>query len=66
MKPNHISPYDALTASADMHAHVTIPMHYGTFDLSDEPLFDPPMCFSQKRRSAVRTLFCPNWEKSLN
>lgn len=45
MKPNHISPYDALTASAEMRARVTIPMHYGTFDLSDEPLFDPPHVF---------------------
>ena len=28
MKPNHISPYDALTASADLNAKVTIPMHW--------------------------------------
>lgn len=56
MKPNHISPYDALTASADMKACITIPMHYGTFDLSDEPLFDPPHVFAaeaQKRQMPV-------------
>ena len=36
MRPNHISPYESLTASEEMHAGLTIPMHYGTFDLSDE------------------------------
>lgn len=56
MKPNHISPYDALTASVEMQARVTIPMHYGTFDLSDEPLFDPPHVFAaeaEKRKMDV-------------
>ena len=42
MRPNHISPYESLTAAEEMHAGLTIPMHYGTFDLSDEPLHDPP------------------------
>ena len=46
MQPNHISPYDTLTASEEMRARVTIPMHYGTFDLSDEPLSDPPSVFA--------------------
>lgn len=46
MQPNHISPYDTLTAAGQMQAKVTIPMHYGTFDLSDEPLSDPPAVFA--------------------
>lgn len=50
MQPNHISPYDSLTASAEMNARVTIPMHYGTFDLSDEPLSDPPKVFAEEAR----------------
>ena len=50
MKPNHISPYDALTAASELHACVTIPMHYGTFDLSDEPLFNPPHVFATEAR----------------
>lgn len=50
MRPNHISPYDALKASAEMGAKVTVPMHYGTFDLSDEPLFDPPKVFAEEAR----------------
>lgn len=48
MKPNHISPFDALTASQEMKACITIPMHYGTFNLSDEPMFNPPYVFAQE------------------
>lgn len=50
MQPNHISPYDSLRASAEMKARMTIPMHYGTFDLSDEPLSDPPEVFAEEAR----------------
>ena len=50
MRPNHISPHEALTASQEMHAGLTIPMHYGTFDLSDEPLHDPPQVFAAEAR----------------
>ena len=59
MKPNHISPYDALTASVEMKAHVTIPMHYGTFDLSDEPLFDPPHVFAAEARKRNVSVLMP-------
>ena len=48
MRPNHISPCDSLTASVEMGAGITIPMHYGTFDLSDEPLHDPPEVFARE------------------
>lgn len=41
MAQSHISPRDAVKAANDMHARVMIPMHYGTFALSDEPLSDP-------------------------
>ena len=41
MSPNHISPYDAVKASNDMKAKQFIPMHYGTFDLSNERLGEP-------------------------
>ncbi len=50
MQPNHISPFDSLTASSQMKARMTIPMHYGTFDLSDEPLSDPPKVFAEEAR----------------
>jgi L-ascorbate metabolism protein UlaG (beta-lactamase superfamily) len=41
MSPNHQSPDEALQAFEDLHAAQFIPMHYGTFDLSDEPLGMP-------------------------
>ena len=50
MRPDHISPYESLTASEEMHAGITIPMHYGTFDLSDEPLHDPPKVFAAEAK----------------
>lgn len=45
LERNHLSPIEALKASQQMEARVTIPMHYGTFKLSEEPLFDPPIVF---------------------
>lgn len=41
MKPNHNSPADAIQAFADTGAKYLVPMHYGTFDLSDEPPGEP-------------------------
>jgi L-ascorbate metabolism protein UlaG (beta-lactamase superfamily) len=41
MSPNHESPDEALQAFDDLHAAQLIPMHYGTFDLADEPLGMP-------------------------
>ena len=41
MGANHQSPADALKAFKDVNAARFIPMHYGTFDLSDEPLSQP-------------------------
>lgn len=55
MRPNHISPLESLTASQEMNAGITIPMHYGTFDLSDEPLNDPPTVFAaEAKRRKIR------------
>ncbi len=41
MKANHNNPEDALQAFQDARAKTLIPMHYGTFDLSDEPPNEP-------------------------
>jgi L-ascorbate metabolism protein UlaG (beta-lactamase superfamily) len=37
----HASPEDALRGFVDMGAQVMIPMHYGTFKLSQEPIDEP-------------------------
>ena len=37
----HTSPEDALRAFQDLGAEVMVPMHYGTFWLSEEPLEEP-------------------------
>jgi L-ascorbate metabolism protein UlaG (beta-lactamase superfamily) len=40
MSASHAGPKDAVQAAHEMKAKRMIPMHYGTFDLSDEPLGD--------------------------
>jgi L-ascorbate metabolism protein UlaG (beta-lactamase superfamily) len=40
MSSSHAGPKDAVLAAYEMKAKRFIPMHYGTFDLSDEPLGD--------------------------
>jgi L-ascorbate metabolism protein UlaG (beta-lactamase superfamily) len=42
MKASHMSPEEALTAFADVRARLLVPIHWGTFDLADEPIGDPP------------------------
>lgn len=41
MSSAHTGPQAALQAFADLGAKRLMPMHYGTFDLSDEPVFYP-------------------------
>ena len=41
MKQSHMSPWEAITAFADIKGKTMIPMHYGTFQLADEYLGEP-------------------------
>lgn len=41
MKDVHTGPHDALDAFHDLKAKKFVPMHYGTFDLADEPIGEP-------------------------
>lgn len=41
----HLNPEEALQAAVDMRAARVIGMHFGTFDLTDEPLDEPPRRF---------------------
>lgn len=41
MNQNHLNPAQAFQAAHDLGVKMMIPIHYGTFDLSDEPLDEP-------------------------
>eukprot|EP01065_Artemidia_motanka_P008804 TRINITY_DN14457_c0_g4_i1.p1 TRINITY_DN14457_c0_g4~~TRINITY_DN14457_c0_g4_i1.p1 ORF type:complete len:566 (+),score=120.53 TRINITY_DN14457_c0_g4_i1:153-1700(+) len=42
MRPQHIDPQEAVQLHLDLGSKRSIPMHWGTFVLSDEPLCEPP------------------------
>lgn len=41
MQPVHVSPAEALQAFFDLGADHFVPIHWGTFDLGDEPIHEP-------------------------
>jgi N-acyl-phosphatidylethanolamine-hydrolysing phospholipase D len=45
MKSSHLNPEEAVQAAIDLRAKRALAIHYGTFDLSDEPLDEPPRRF---------------------
>jgi N-acyl-phosphatidylethanolamine-hydrolysing phospholipase D len=53
MKASHTTPEESLDIFADVGARVMVPIHWGTFDLADEPLEEPPQRLEAeaKRRS---------------
>jgi N-acyl-phosphatidylethanolamine-hydrolysing phospholipase D len=42
MQASHTSPEEALRAFGDVHSKRFVPIHWGTFDLAEEPLEEPP------------------------
>lgn len=48
MQPNHNNPADALQAFQDSNAKFLVPMHFGRFDLSDEPPSEPLRLLKEK------------------
>jgi N-acyl-phosphatidylethanolamine-hydrolysing phospholipase D len=51
MGPIHLDPEEAVQAALDLEARAAIAMHFGTFDLSDEPLDEPPRRFLAEARA---------------
>ncbi len=51
MKPSHLNPEEAAEAGRALRARRIVGMHYGTFDLSDEPLDEPPRRFREAGRA---------------
>ena len=45
MRSVHLNPEEAIQAAVDLRAARVIGMHFGTFDLTDEPLDEPPQRF---------------------
>jgi N-acyl-phosphatidylethanolamine-hydrolysing phospholipase D len=45
MRASHMNPEEAVEAAMDLRARRAVAMHFGTFDLSDEPLDEPPRRF---------------------
>ena len=41
MHDSHVNPHEAAKAANILRAGHVVPMHYGTFDLSDEPASEP-------------------------
>jgi L-ascorbate metabolism protein UlaG (beta-lactamase superfamily) len=42
MRQQHVNPAEAYTAFRELGARYMIPMHWGTFNLSHEPMDRPP------------------------
>jgi N-acyl-phosphatidylethanolamine-hydrolysing phospholipase D len=51
MGPIHLDPEEAVRAALDLGARGALAMHFGTFDLSDEPLDEPPRRFLAEARA---------------
>ena len=54
MRPHHLDPEEAVDAWRDLRARRAMGIHYGTFDLADEPLDEPPVRFREAARAAGR------------
>jgi L-ascorbate metabolism protein UlaG (beta-lactamase superfamily) len=50
MSPSHMHPEEVVKTSNELKPTYLIPMHYGTFDLSDEPLLEPARLIKQMKK----------------
>ncbi|MCK5032730.1 MAG: MBL fold metallo-hydrolase [Calditrichia bacterium] len=48
MSPVHVSPREAVQAFLDIKADYFVPIHWGTFELADEPLDNPPKVLKEE------------------
>lgn len=56
MRSAHTGPSDAFKAFKDLKAKYWMPMHYGTFDLSDEPIYYPEKILREKHPEALTNI----------
>jgi N-acyl-phosphatidylethanolamine-hydrolysing phospholipase D len=52
MRRVHMDPLEAVQAALDLRARHALAMHFGTFDLADEPLDEPPLRFREEAARA--------------
>jgi L-ascorbate metabolism protein UlaG (beta-lactamase superfamily) len=52
MQDVHTNPQEAIQSFHDLKAKTFIPMHYGTFDLADEPLSEPYFILKEMKQKA--------------
>jgi len=59
MSPVHLDPKEAVDVYLDVKAKYFIPIHWGTFNLSDEPLDEPPkvLLLEVENRNLDKSLF---------
>lgn len=61
MSPSHMHPAEVAQVCRELAPTYLLPMHYGTFDLADEPLLEPARLIQQlKNENAfAATLLLP-------
>ena len=52
MRQSHMNPEEAVQAAVDLQAEHALAIHFGTFDLSDEPIDEPPVRFKDAATKA--------------
>jgi N-acyl-phosphatidylethanolamine-hydrolysing phospholipase D len=57
MRHVHVTPEEAVQAALDARAERVLGMHWGTFDLADEPLDEPPRRFLEAARRGLDGAF---------
>ena len=61
MQPIHVDPYEAVQIHLDVRSRRSVPCHWGTFRLTDEPPNEPPLVLQKAlaERGLPPEQFCP-------